>query len=378
MKILVLNYEYPPIGGGGGRAAAVLCQALVERGHQVQVVTSRAVGLPAHEMKEGVHVHRVITGRRSPYQASFLTMLNYVLTGFPKAVGIARSWKPDLLHVHFAVPTGVLGWMLRKLAGVPYLLTVHLGDIPGGVPEKTDRWFRWLYPLTPPIWRNAARVVAVSEFTAGIAQGHYRVPITVIPNAMRLPPESDVRYEPGDPPQLIFAGRFQPQKNLTFLVQALDRLRDMSWTCLLVGDGPERDALREQIEKKGLTDRIHMPGWLEESQVEQKLLQSDILVMPSRSEGLPVVGVQALVRGCAIVANRAGGLVDLVLSGDNGRLCDVGDESCFIEGLRWCLEDRERLQGLKRSSREIGTRFDVNRIVGQYEALFMEILQEQS
>ena len=68
---------------------------------------------------------------------------------------LAREWKPDLIHVHFAVPAGALAWILRRLTGIPYVLTAHLGDVPGGVPEKTGRWFRWIYPFTPPIWKKS-------------------------------------------------------------------------------------------------------------------------------------------------------------------------------------------------------------------------------
>ena len=65
---------------------------------------------------------------------------------------------------------------------VPYVLTAHLGDIPGASPEKTKKWFQYIQPFTPPIWKNAARVIAVSEFSRTMALKSYNVPIDVIPN----------------------------------------------------------------------------------------------------------------------------------------------------------------------------------------------------
>jgi glycosyltransferase involved in cell wall biosynthesis len=374
VKILVLNYEYPPVGGGGGRACADLCRELVSRGHEIRVITSHAVGLPYEEEIDGYLVIRTPTGRKDYSIASFVSMTRFVLSGFLPGRRQIRNWKPDVLHVHFAVPTGVLGWLLSNLTDVPYVLTAHLGDVPGGVPSKTERWFRYLLPFTPPIWKKASTVIAVSRFTKSLAHKHYDVPIEVIPNGTRLIHKendpSDVIIH--DPPVVAFAGRFQPQKNLSVLVDSLANLRDLKWRCWLIGDGPQRQYLEDLIERRDLRERFQVTGWIDSDEVLDLLGESDILAMPSLSEGLPVVGIHALAQGTAIVANEAGGLVDLVEDGVNGRLCRIGDEVCFQDGLRWCLENGDRLRRLKQASRTIAERFDIARIAVRYESVFQE------
>ena len=377
MKILVLNYEFPPVGGGGGRACADLCQALAARGHELRVLTSHAPDLAHHEMVDGYDVRRISSGRRSFTRANFAAMIGFLLGAFIPSLKMIRSWKPDLIHVHFAVPTGVLARALSGISGIPYILTAHLGDVPGGVPEKTDRWFRYIYPFTPSIWKHAAAVVAVSEYTRNLALKHYKVAIEVIPNGVRLPRETSVeeRIQVGEPPRIIFAGRFQPQKNLLCLIQTLVRVRDVAWVCTLIGDGPQRKSIEDAIEDFKLGDRIHLPGWVHTDVVWQELGKSDLLAMPSLSEGLPVVGVHALGQGLAIAANRAGGLADLVEDRVNGRLCDVGDEACFENALRWCLEDTERLKALKLASWQKAQLYDIERVAIAYEELFKERLK---
>ncbi len=372
MRILVLNYEFPPIGGGGGRACADLCKQLAGRGHDLHVLTSRARGLDKEESRDGYMVSRVPTGRRSYFRASFLTMLSYVLLGIPPGLRLIRRMKPEIIHVHFAVPTGALAWVLSKLSGIPYVLTVHLGDVPGGVPQKTDRWFRIVAPLIPPIWERASRVVAVSEFTRQLASANYKIPISVIPNGVAI--QTDITIKPpSQPPILIFAGRFQPQKNIPFLIRALSQIQDHTWTLKLIGEGPERPLIEEAIAEEDLETRIVFNGWMESEEVEKELLASDILVMPSLSEGLPIVGVQALAMGLAIVANRAGGWEDIVQEGVNGKLCQVGDQNCFVEALRWALEDLDRLSAMKLASKEMSNRFDIRRVADEYEELFLSI-----
>lgn len=378
MKILVLNYEYPPVGGGGGRACADLCSELVSRGHEIRVLTSHAHGLPKEEEIHGYRVIRVPTGRRDYSLASLPSMARFILGGFLPGLRELRSWQPDALHVHFAVPTGVLGWALSIGTGVPYVLTAHLGDVPGGAPLKTERWFRIVRPFTPPIWNRASAVVSVSQYTKTLAQKHYDVPIEVIPNGTRIQSRSrdGAKIEIHDPPVIIFAGRFQPQKNLPVLIRALEELKDLEWRCMLVGDGPQRQELEEMIERNTLVERIQMTGWIESEEVWNLLGKSDILAMPSLTEGLPVVGIHALAQGTAIVANQAGGLVDLVEDGLNGRLCPIGDEGCFIEGLRWCLEDSARLKALKQASWKLAENFDIVQIAERYENIFREVARK--
>jgi glycosyltransferase involved in cell wall biosynthesis len=374
VKILVLNYEFPPVGGGGGRACADLCQALAARGHEIKVLTSHAKGLARQENLDGYHLQRVLTGRRSYSRASLVSMAAYVLGGVLPALSILKRWKPEIMHVHFAVPTGALAYLLHKLSRKPYILTAHLGDVPGGVPEKTDRWFRFIYPFTPGIWKEAAAIVAVSDYTRNLAMKHYDVEIRVIPNGVKLP-EDDLkadRLQVSDPPRIVFAGRFQPQKNLLFLIDALSQLKDLPWGCTLIGDGPQRAAIESRINDRGLADRIHLTGWIHTDEVWQSLGQSDVLVMPSLSEGLPVVGVHALAHGLAIIANRAGGLSDLVEDEVNGRLCSVGDENCFVDALRWTLQDPLRLLQLRRKSLMRGEQYNIDHVADAYEKVFGE------
>lgn len=371
MKILVLNYEFPPVGGGGGRASADLCRALVGRGHEIRVITSYAPGLPKVEEKQGYIVLRTPSGRKDPSVATFVSMLGYILGGVLPALREIRTWKPAILHVHFAVPTGVLAWVLSTVTGKPYVLTAHLGDVPGGVPEKTDRWFRWIRWVTPPIWKRAAFRVAVSGSTRDLALQHYAPPITVIPNGVFLPGGEDRNaVEVGNPPRIIFAGRFQPQKNLIFLIEALSAVRDVAWECVLLGDGPDRERIEAAISSHALGERITLKGWVSSDEVWDRLGRSDVLAMPSLTEGLPVVGIQALAQGVAIVGTQAGGLMEVIRDRENGRLCPIGDAQCFQKSLRWCLEDRDRLSNLKRSSLDLAQRFDIRAIAAEYESLF--------
>lgn len=373
MRILTLIYEFPPIGGGGGRAAYDICRELAARGHDVTVLTAYMGGLPREEIKDGIRLVRIPSHRTEAFSASFQTMLAYVLAGLWAGLRLVWRFRPQVIHTHFAVPSGALAFALSLLTGVPYILTAHLGDVPGGVPEKTGRWFRWLEPFTKPIWRRAKRVVAVSEFTRQLALEHYPVNIQVIPNGadfMHLVPD---HIELSEPPHIVFAGRFVQQKNPLAIIRVLAALKDLEWTCSMLGDGPMFEDVKREIERHGMADRFHLPGWVTPEDVLNEFSKSDILFMPSYSEGLPVVGVQALVKGLAIVASRIGGFLDLVDHEENGCLIEVNDETGFSIALHQLLSNRGHLRQFRRASLEKARGFDIQKVVDQYETMLREI-----
>jgi glycosyltransferase involved in cell wall biosynthesis len=375
MRILVLNYEFPPIGGGGGRASEDICRHLAARGHEIRVQTARIRGIPKWETRDGYTIYRTNALRRRAAHSSVIEMGTFVITNLFPAYQHARRWHPDLIHVHFAVPTGAVALLVSLITGIPYVLTVHLGDVPGTQPNQTDHLFRLVKPFTVPIWRRAASIVAVSDFVRQHAAQAYGVPVHVIPNGIDLEHIQPGSSEPRTTPHLLFAGRFDPQKNLPFLLEVLARITDLEWVCTLLGDGPLMQTIKEQATHLGLDDRVHLAGWVSPQDVEQTMRTSDILILPSTAEGLPVVGILALGYGLAIIGSQIGGLADIVQEGKNGHLCAVNDHGSFETALRSILISTDKLSDMKAHSRGLAQRFDLADIADQYEAIFNEALQ---
>lgn len=377
MRILTVIYEFPPIGGGGGRAAYDICRELAARDHDVTVLTAHMQGLPFQNNEDGIRVVRISSLRKEPFRATFFTMLAYVLAGLWAGLRLIYIHRPDIIHTHFAVPSGALAWTLSVLTGTPYVLTAHLGDVPGGVPEKTGKWFRWLEPFTKPIWKRAKKVVAVSEFTRQLALIHYAVDVHVIPNGVDVLHLVPAEIKQNKPPHLVFAGRFVYQKNPIAIITILSHLKDLDWTCSMLGDGPMFDDVKKEIAKHDMTKRFTLPGWVTPEDVLTQFSKSDILFMPSFSEGLPVVGVQALAKGLSIVASRIGGFLDLVDHEKNGYLIDVHDVGAFSQALRELISDPELLFRFRRSSIEKSRDFDIQKVVDAYQSIFQDAMNER-
>jgi glycosyltransferase involved in cell wall biosynthesis len=320
-------------------------------------------------MRDQIEVLRPFSFRQREDTCTVPEMALYLATGFFPVLREARNWRPDVVHGHFAVPTGPLALAAKVLTGVPYVLTVHLGDVPGGVPEQTNHLFRLVSPLVRPVWRYARRVTAVSRFTAELAAKAYGVEPIVIPNGVApiAPPQLGAH----SPRRILMAGRLSVQKNPLLAIKALALIRDLDWSFEVIGDGPLRPEVRALAENSGIGGRVTLHGWISSAQVAELMAGADILLMPSLHEGLSMVAIEALQHGLAIVASRIGGMRDIVEEGRNGFLCELSP-GAFAQRLGALLADVPILERMRRASYEKAGDFDLRKTVAAYESVLRE------
>ena len=162
MKILLINSEFPPIGGGAGNASANLARCLAFLGHQVIVLTAAYRDLPREETLEEVLVYRIPAGRRWMDRSSAFEQLCFVAAASLAAWRLVRRWNPDVTLAFFGMPSGAVAWLLKKLFGIPYVVSLRGGDVPGFRPYDFKFYHRLIGPFLHVIWRDAAAVVANS------------------------------------------------------------------------------------------------------------------------------------------------------------------------------------------------------------------------
>lgn len=368
MRILTLCYEYPPVGGGGGRMAHNVAAALVQRGHEVRVQTAWIQNLAHRELRDGVEIFRSFAFRRRADFCTVPEMAGYIATSLLPSLRHIRDWKPDVIHAHFAVPTGALALACRVLTGKPYVLTAHLGDLPGGNPDQTDGLFRALNPLIRPVWKNAAGISASSSFAAGLAKSAYGVEPRIILNGISMEGKIAAAGPPSSPLELAAIGRFNPQKNFPWMIRALSGCV-FPWRLTLIGDGAQREEIESAIRECGLGDRVRLMGWVQEDTLREVLSRADILLMPSTSEGNPVSAIEALKRGVAVLGSNIGGLADLIEDGKNGFAVPIESPALFQKKLAWLAANPTALHAMKTHSLEIAKQFDIGAIADSFESL---------
>jgi len=375
IRILVISHEYPPIGGGGGRVIQDLCEGIASASYNFYVLTAYWGDLPELEESENLIIERIRSHRTQAYRADLLAMACFVWKSFWRALRIIKKWHPDIIHAHFAVPGGASAAVASLLTHTPYIITVHGGDVPGGAPEKTKKWFRFILPFTRLIWKKADKIITVSQQSRQLAQTHYPVNIKVIPNGIDTARYLRTSLKIHDPPYITYIGRFSPEKNAQLVPKILSHLYDLRWKCVMVGDGPQMSRVQTLITNYKLNDRIKLPGWLNPQEVDELLLKCDILLMPSLREGMPMVGLQGLASGSALVMSNVGACPDMVDLEKNGFLIEAGNEEEYAHALRTLLSDPKILKQYKKSSIQKAQEFDIKKIINSYKNVYQSILK---
>lgn len=344
MRILVCSYEYPPLGGGGAPVAADIVDALAQRGHELDVVTMGFRDLPTQEQpRPNVRIFRVPCWRRYRHMCTTKEMVTYVLPALRQALALHRRRPYDVCHCHFIFPTGVVGWMLNRLTGLPYLLSPHGSDVPGYNPDRFGIEHTVLRPLWLAVVRRAAAFCFATRYLRdlflNVAPGEWR--IEIIPHALAVDEFPHTSHEP----RVLFTGRLLPRKGAQVLLEALEDVDMPGWEVHIVGDGPMRAEVEQRARRMRMPTFVH--GWLDRASETMRQLwaSASILAFPSLMENLSMTVIEAMACGLAVVAVRSGGTPEAV--GDAGILVEPGD----LASLRGALV---RLMGDEKLRRELG------------------------
>ena len=157
------------------------------------------------------------------------------------------------------------------------------------------------------------------------------------------------------------------------IIKTLAEVRDLNWHATLIGDGQDRDMIMGLCEEKGLSDRVAFPGWKTPEEVIEIFHHSDILFMPSLSEGLPVTGIQGMASGLALLLSNAGGNPEIIKEGVNGFVQAPDDTKTYAHNLRTLLTDSDRLLKMRYASLELAASFDIRKTAADYLKAFNKI-----
>ncbi len=382
MRILIINYEFPPIGGGGGIATYYIARELCRKGHAVSVLTSHFRELRWHEELEDIQVYRVPVLRKRRDYCSVLEMATFILSSLPMLLYLLLSRKFDLLHIFFGVPSGPLGYIAKKIFHIPYIIRMGGGDVPGFRPFQYKRMYTMLTPFLNVLWRNAEFLVANS---AGLRNMAHRVfptlPIDVIPNGVDLNRfTSGSQRCPAPEIRILFVSRLIRRKGLQFLIEAVSDIRKHThepFIIKVVGDGPDKEFFIRQIEEYGVSEYFRFYGYVDHGKLPEYYLDADIFVLPSLAEGMPNVVLEAMGSGLPIVATSVPGSEELVHDGDNGFLLESGNTEELVRALAALIHDRPLREKMGRQSQTIAREYAWDLVADRYMELYQHTVHHE-
>jgi glycosyltransferase involved in cell wall biosynthesis len=360
-RFLLINYELPPIGAGAGNATANIARCLAAAGVEVLVLTSAFGTLPRWERRDGYAILRAPAVRRRTDRSSPLEMLSFVVGGVAPLLAVGRRWRPVAACAFFGVPSGPLALLLRAAFGVPYLVSLRGGDVPGFLGREMAFLHRLALPVIRAVWRRSGGLIANSPGLAELARRSWPdAPIELIPNGIDVelfrPPE---RVRPAEPLRLLCVGRLARQKGVGDLLAAL-AASPASAVLRVVGDGPERADLEQTAASLGLADRVEFAGWVVRRELPTHYDWGDVFVLPSVDEGMPNVVLEALAAGLPVIGTDVPGTRDLVEPGRSGFLVPPGSPAAIASAIDRLVSspDLVRLLGAHGRAAALGRRWE--------------------
>jgi len=376
MKIGILCY---PTFGGSGVVATELGKALAEKGHQIHFITySQPVRL--EHFSENVFYHEVGVAdyplfEYAPYETALTS----------KLVDVARFEKLDLVHVHYAIPHASVAYMAKKILEtygmkLPFITTLHGTDIT--LVGKDSSYS----PVVTFAINESDSVTSVSASLRSDTYKNFEIKndIRVIPNFIDLRRFSKQYKDhfrraiaPNGEKLIVHASNFRPVKRVHDVVKVfLKVLAKLPVKLLLIGDGPERNAIEKECRECSACDHIRFLGKLEA--VEEILSISDLFILPSETESFGLAALEAMACQVPVISSNSGGIPELNVHGKTGFMSEVGDIDDMAKNAVYILEDNERLLQFKKEALEHSRNFDIQKILPVYEELYRSVLESSA
>ncbi|MBD3320057.1 MAG: glycosyltransferase [Chitinivibrionales bacterium] len=325
MKILMINYEFPPVGGGAGRATQHLCETIAARGVAVDVVTSR--GAAQEQFFCGkARVFSLPVHRKSIHQTGLLAMIEFIWHACRCIKKLMKTESYSLVHYFFSVPTGIISLVINK--SIPYIVSVRGGDVPGYNSGEFQLLHVLLKPVNVGIWKRAARVVALSEHLGNAAQKSWnRLHFSTIPNGVDTRLFHPERKNRGSEKclNLLCVARLVPWKGIDYLLEAVALIDEFEWKLTIIGTGQCKNQLLKKAAQQGVNKKTRFIDPQPHNELPQWYSNADIFVLPSSGDSFGQVFLEAMACGLAVIAAQSGGIKDILCHEKGGLLVKPHD-----------------------------------------------------
>lgn len=375
MKIGIVCY---PTFGGSGVVATELGMELSRRGHEVHFITYKQP-VRLEQLSHNIHFHEVNISEYPLFHYQ-----PYELALSSKLVNMVKLHKIELLHVHYAIPHAYAGFMAKQMLAeeglkIPMVTTLHGTDITlvGNHP---------VYKPAVTFSINKSDVVtSVSQSLKADTNRLFAIEneIKVVPNFINIQKreqevvdcERDVLADK-DEKVLTHISNFRKVKRIDDVIDIFYRVqKQLKAKLVLVGEGPEVEHIKIRVKQLEIGERVLFMG--ASNEINKILCLSDLFILPSETESFGLAALEAMINNTPVISTNTGGLPEVNKNGESGFLSNVGDVDEMTKNALYILSDNTRLHQFKRRAKEVGQKFDIDKIVPVYEKIYEAALKRE-
>lgn len=378
MKKLKIGITCYPTVGGSGVIATELGKMLAERGHEIHFITS-SVPFRLNKIYPNVFFHEVEVNNYSVFQYP-----PYDIALASKMADVIKEEQLDILHVHYAIPHAVCAVLARDMSGQDFgiVTTLHGTDISVLGEDST---------LAQAIKYGINQSDAVTAVSESLKQQTYdlidtKAPIDTIYNFV-----DEQVFKPVNPGNLkqqfgiaedekviIHISNFRKIKNLPDIVESFMKIRaQMPAKLLLVGDGPEKHRVMEQVKASDYKKDVLFLG--KQENITELFAISDLKLLLSEKESFGLVLLEAMACGVPGIGTAIGGIPEVIEHGVNGYIVELGDTQAVAEYAVQLLQDEQQHAAFRQAALQAVTEhFHQHKIIKQYEDLYERVVTKKN
>ncbi|EAZ83460.1 N-acetyl-alpha-D-glucosaminyl L-malate synthase BshA [Lysinibacillus fusiformis] len=375
MKKLKIGITCYPTVGGSGVIATELGKMLAERGHEIHFITS-SVPFRLNKIYPTVFFHEVEVNNYSVFQYS-----PYDIALASKMADVIKDEELDVLHVHYAIPHAVCAVLAREMSGrdIGIVTTLHGTDISVLGQDST---------LSQAIKYGIDKSDIVTTVSHALKEQTYELIDTVKPietiynfvdereyfprNSGNLKEQFGIQE---DEKVLIHVSNFRKIKNLPHIIDAFMKIRtNVKAKLLLVGDGPEKHRVMDQVKESPYMKDVLFLG--KQENLAELYAISDLKLLLSQQESFGLVLLEAMACGVPCIGTNVGGIPEVIEHGVDGFIVELGDTEAVAEYAVQLLQDEEKLLRFREAAiHAVSDKFHSSKIVEQYENLYEKVAE---
>ena len=379
MNILIINHEFPPVGGGGGVFSKMLGEGLSKLNNNTFILTTKNK-FRTEEISKNCKVIYIKSARKSLICGDSFSLLKFIAISIPHIKTICSKYKIDIINSHFFHTSG-LAVYFSKL-NIPHIVSALGADVYDPTRYAKIR-FLMNFALKKISSESQAVVVSSSDMRSRILDISQDLngKVKIIPHCIKSgcfsgEKNNNLKIKMGIPSNakiILSVCRLIPRKNLEFALAVVKKLIKKKYMIkyLIVGGGPEKKKLEEISEKLKISSFVHFFNYTGDSELREIYENSDIFFMPSKHEAFGISALEAMASRIPPVCSKIGGWSDFIINGETGYLC--GEENEYIERISNLIDDSGLYDYISENCRRKAvSEFDYKIIAKKYFDLLKE------
>ncbi|MFQ6087722.1 MAG: glycosyltransferase family 4 protein [Candidatus Methanofastidiosia archaeon] len=372
MKILMLNYEFPPLGGGASNATEYLLKEFsLITDMKIDLITSSPINkMEVEKLSDNIIIYKLPIDKKDIHYWTQKEILVYSIKAIRFIRKLMKRDKYDLCHAFFGFPCGLIAYLFRKK--IPYIVSLRGSDVPG-FSKRFSIQYIFLKPMLKIIWRNSKSVIANSEGLKRLAlRTSPNQDIEIIHNGIDIN-EFKPSHRKNKTIKILCVSRLIERKGIKYLIGAIPQILKNynNFKVTIIGKGSQEQELKKMSLDLNIEEYIDFMGYVAHSKLPKIYSKSEIFVLPSLKEGMSNTVLEAIASGISIITTDTGGTQELIK--DNGIIVPMNDSEAIADATIQLINDSNLRREMGKKSRKIAENMSWEDVAEAYLKLYAQL-----